>query len=161
MAVNLCWMTQQMWEVSTVAGVGGTSYMFLSVLINVWSLGCSLYSRPCITYLRKPLCSSLQWFADVNSTTLIKIQRQMRSNLTNTFQNQLPLNTIFTKRCKILQWTPNYLFCGLTKFLDFLRNLKRSFNDLGVAHDISFSDKSHLKRQKMSSCLKDCFQVIT
>jgi len=58
---------------STAAGVGGMSYMLVSVLINVWSLSCSLYSTPCITYLRNPLCSSLQWFVDVNSTTSIQI----------------------------------------------------------------------------------------
>jgi len=74
-----------MWEVSTAAGVGGTSHMLVSVLINVWSLGCSLYCTPRITHVRNPLCSILQWFADMNSTTLIQIQEQMRSNLTHTF----------------------------------------------------------------------------
>ena len=35
--------------------------------------GLQLISTPCITYLRNLLCSSLQWFPDVNSTTLIQI----------------------------------------------------------------------------------------
>jgi len=65
--------------------------------------GLQLLQYTMYNLLKNPLRSSLQWFADVNSTTLIQIQRQMRSNLTNTFPNQLPLNTVFTKRCKILQ----------------------------------------------------------
>jgi hypothetical protein len=58
MAVNLCWMTLQMWEVSTAAGVGGMSYtrMFVKCLV----FGLQLIQYTMYNLLKKPFMFTFQ-----------------------------------------------------------------------------------------------------